>query len=448
MMENVHELTLSVSNVSALTSGCAAQMICHDTLVVIGANKSAHWHLDDNSHRIQAQHCQIEYIDDAFCLTDLCSETYINGASAPFGFKQSARLKSDDEFRIGSLVIKVGADPITEDKPESIDSLFDEESSSIRYENNLNATHEHEADPLAGLDALLAQSNELMQPADALFDALNEKEESLSFTPQSDSEFELSSSITLKKQSVNKATQLTTGAFHHDTSLSGRLSSPMEAFMEHSKDHYDTSNWHADANQDEKHLLAEPMMSGLGVALSEGQNIAEIHQLSYEIGESLQACVKGLLAVHEQVSRGRFGALNRNLQPIEDNPLRLGLSYQETMNTMFDEAKSSVHLSPQAAISESLKHVRDHHDAMLHATSVALAQILEAFSPEVLLRRFSQYRRNHAQASQEPSTWAWQMYSDYYQELISFRQQGFEKLYWEIFEQTYDRKIREIQRES
>ncbi|EJS4016959.1 type VI secretion system-associated FHA domain protein TagH [Vibrio parahaemolyticus] len=447
MRENVHELTLSVSNVSALTSGCAAQMICYDALVVIGTDKSAHWHLDDNSHRIQAQHCQIECIDDAFCLTDLCSETYVNGASAPLGFKQSARLKSNDEFRIGSLLIKVGADLITEDKPESIDSLFDEINPSTRYEDNLKAAHEHEAEPLAGLDALLAQPKEVTQSSNTLFDALNEKKEDLGFTPQSDSEFELSSSITLKKQSVSKETQLT-GAFHHDTSLPGRLSSPLEAFMENSKDNYDTSNWHAEVNQDENHLLAGPMMSGLGIALSEGQNMTEMHQLSYEIGESLQACVKGLLAVHEQVSQGRFGALNRNLQPIEDNPLRLGLSYQETMNTMFDEAKSSVHLSPQAAICESLKHVRDHHDAMLHATSVALAQILEAFSPDVLLRRFSQYRRNHAQASQEASGWAWQMYSDYYQELISFRQQGFEKLYWEIFEQAYDRKIREIQRES
>lgn len=447
MMRNVHELSLLVSNVSALTSGCAAQMICRDNLTVIGANKSTQWHLDDNSHRIQARHCQIELIDGAFCLTDLCSETYVNGASTPLGFKQSARLNINDEFRIGSLVIKVGVDPVIEDKPVSIDALLDETSTSIDLEDDAKNTHEHEADPLVGLDALLTQPSGSKPTSNALFDELNEEDDVLGFTPQSDSEFELSSSITLKKQSVSKET-LSASTFHHDTSLPGRLSPPIEAFMEHSKDNYDMSDWHTQPNQGEKHLLAGPMMSGLGVALSERQNVTEVHQLSYEVGESLQACIKGLLAVHEQVSRGRFGSLNRNLQPIEDNPLRLGLSYQETMNTMFDEAKSSVHLSPPSAISESLKHVRDHHDAMLHATSVALAQILEALSPDVLLRRFAQYRRNHEQASPEASSWAWQMYSDYYQELVSVRQQGFEKLYWEIFEQAYDRKIREIQRES
>ncbi|HHY0626831.1 TPA: type VI secretion system-associated FHA domain protein, partial [Vibrio parahaemolyticus] len=72
---------------------------------------------------------------------------------------------------------------------------------------------------------------------------------------------------------------------------------------------------------------------------------------------------------------------------------------------------------------------------------------LVAFSPEVLLRRFSQYRRATEPHSQETGSWAWQMYNDYYQELTSFRQQGFEKLYWEIFEQAYDQKIREMQRE-
>ena len=42
---------------------------------------------------------------------------------------------------------------------------------------------------------------------------------------------------------------------------------------------------------------------------------------------------------------------------------------------------------------------------------------------------------------------AWQMYSHYYDELASDRQQGFEMLFNEVYAQVYDRVLREKQRE-
>ncbi|NMT19383.1 hypothetical protein HKA99_34075, partial [Vibrio parahaemolyticus] len=53
--------------------------------------------------------------------------------------------------------------------------------------------------------------------------------------------------------------------------------------------------------QGDEHLLASPMMSGLGVPLSGKQNVTQWHELAHDIGESLQACIKGVLAIHEQV---------------------------------------------------------------------------------------------------------------------------------------------------
>ena len=200
-------------------------------------------------------------------------------------------------------------------------------------------------------------------------------------------------------------------------------------------------------SENASHLLTGPMLNGLGVEVGDNHDMAKMHMLSEELGQSLQACVQGLLELHQQVREGRFGMMNRNLQPIEDNPLRLGLSYEETIRTLYDADKSLVHLSAPAAISESLKNVRDHNEAMQHATTEALNQILNAFSPQVLLRRFHHYKRNSDQQNQSSESWAWQMYCNYYQELTSNRQKGFEKLFWEIFEQSYDKKIREKQLE-
>ena len=52
-----------------------------------------------------------------------------------------------------------------------------------------------------------------------------------------------------------------------------------------------------------------------------------------------------------------------------------------------------MHLSPTAAVSESLTNMQLHYQANLEAISVALDTMLDAFSPERLLARFSQYQR-------------------------------------------------------
>lgn len=433
MTHNPQELVLSVVNASALRLGTQSQFTCRSD-VHIGAAFDADWCLNDREHSIQPQHCEIRRIDDRWCIIDLCAGIYLNGASAPMGRGERAQLKVNDDIRLGELTVRVGHRPLQQEAPESVDTLVGAISphEDIREVKPQDKTYPD--DPLLGLDVLLIKQHPSSQAPDALlYDSTYAPEmPDLNFTPESDSEFEMSSSIALKtpRQMSNHPSTLTA----------------METPMDNTSQPTGDLLW--DAEPQDTHLLTGPMLSGLGATLAERRDVTQLHHLSNEIGQSLQACIQGLLAVHQQVRDGRLGTLNRNLQPIEDNPLRLGLSYQDTITTMFDDGKSAVHLAPPSAISESLKQVRDHHDAMLHATSVALTHILEAFSPEVLLRRFSQYQRGQSDTLTDNGHWAWQMYSNYYQELTSSRQQGFEKLYWEIFEQAYDRRIRDIQRES
>jgi len=199
---------------------------------------------------------------------------------------------------------------------------------------------------------------------------------------------------------------------------------------------YDNSSF------ENNHVLGGPLMSGLEVSIGSNSSVEEMQALSAEIGSSLRACVQGLLELHSQVKDSRYGMMHRSLQPIEDNPLKLGLSYEETIRTMFDENKSAVHLSATSSVEESLKMIKIHNEAVQYATNIALGQILQALSPDALLKRFSRYNRDQ-KSSQDEKSWAWGMYENYYKELTSNRQQGFEKLFWEIFEQSYDKKLRE-----
>lgn len=134
---------------------------------------------------------------------------------------------------------------------------------------------------------------------------------------------------------------------------------------------------------------------------------------------------------------------DKHLRPLEDNPLRLNMDYATALDVMFAEGKSPVHLAAPAAVSESLRNVRHHEEANRAAIVESLRVLLDAFSPQNLLRRFVQYRRSHELRQPLDDAGAWQMYSHYYEELASDRQQGFEMLFNEVYARVYDRVLRE-----
>ena len=70
--------------------------------------------------------------------------------------------------------------------------------------------------------------------------------------------------------------------------------------------------------------------------------------------------------------------------------------------------------------------------------------INQAFSPQALLGRFEQYRRSGAPGTADEG-WAWDMYQHYYRELTSARQQGFDKLFHQVYAQAYDQAVRQQQ---
>lgn len=482
-------LNFTVSNVQILEAGLTAQKSWDLNGGIIGSSSSSDWILKDSAGKTKPFHCEVVLVDGVFCIKDLSGETYINGSHMPLGQGELARLDHKDEIHIGPYVIRV----LREDSDDamshaSLATLLNTDSNALiadeKEEDNLQpALDESEEslhiDPLAALDEVLPKENEFSLIDELEKPKVDEESQRVlipennlalqqpDFTPQADSDFEISSSVRLKKMfkklwsgsrhSENKSTpeetpankQLVSNSTDNNVleglEMDERVLDLLEEEVAKSvkPEQVELQSNHVGGT----HLLTGPMLNGMGVDISYEHDMERMHALSRELGESLQACVKGLLDVHAQVQEGRFGVMNRNLQPIEDNPLRLGLSYEETMRTLYDGEQSLVHLSAPAAISESLKNVRAHNEAMQHATTEALCQILNAFSPDVLTRRFQNYKRSSDNVNQSEGEWAWNMYQNYYQELTSNRQRGFEKLFWEIFEQAYDKKIREKQLE-
>ena len=440
-------ITLVVTNTQVLESGLSATKTFYEDGGSIGASPSDYWNLRDREGKVRLSHCKISMIDGEFCITDTSDATFVNGATMAVGWGKHAKLNDNDTIAVGNYEIRVhfaGEDEVLAGSSRTLEQVFDKADETLASDMTIPPSYAVPSanedgvidDPLAALDEL-EHSLSNKDEDSVLSDAKDESESDYlvakdqewlggSQTVQADSDFELNSAISLKKgTSVSNGVDETT----------------LESIEQAVKGHSGTR----DAGSG--HFVTAPMLRGLGVNVGERENLAEMQMLSEEMGASLQAAIKGLLSLHHQVEDSRYGVMNKNLQPIEDNPLRLGLPYDETMKTMYDGQRSLVHLSAPAAIEESLQTVKHHNEAVQTATAEALAQVLRAFSPEVLLKRFNSYRRTGLHETQSEEAWAWNMYSSYYAELISERQKGFEKLFWEIFDQAYDKKLREMQRE-
>jgi type VI secretion system protein ImpI len=440
-------ITLVVTNTQVLESGLSATKTFYEDGGSIGASPSDYWNLRDREGKVRLSHCKISIIDGDFCITDTSDVTFVNGSTMPIGWGKHAKLNDNDTIAIGNYEIRVhfaDEDEVLAGSSRTLEQVFDKTDATLASDigapqpcavpsgNDDGAID----DPLAALDEL---ENSLSNSEDdsVLSDAKDESESDYlvakdqewlgkSQNLQADSDFELNSAISLKQRS---------------SAANGVDESTLESIEQAVKGQAEARDTGSG------HFVTAPMLRGLGVNVGERENLAEMQMLSEDIGASLQAAVKGLLSLHDQVEDSRYGIMNKNLQPIEDNPLRLGLSYDDTVKTMYDGQRSLVHLSAPAAIEESLQTVKQHNEAVQVATAEALAQVLRAFSPEVLLKRFNNYRRTGLHETQSQDAWAWNMYSSYYAELISERQKGFEKLFWEIFDQAYDKKLREMQRE-
>lgn len=488
-----------VTNVRTLEAGLLAKMSFEEKGGVIGSALETDWHLKDRAQSIKPFHCEVVLIDDSFCVKDLCGDTYVNSSSMPLGVNNLARLNDEDEIKIGEYEVRVFLDRESElrESSHSLEQFFLNKSNSLIDGSGIDELDDDEdfegindsvieLDPLLMLDSrngseeeesLIDEASPSSKAYEDFINPASNKSSKISpkFTVQADTDNDISAAFGLndirrdaslveKESKAKKLKKFFSKSLFYSEKES-EIKSEKQAMETHPMDDnvldlleqevaktytkedttYSSSQHkaqHDSSHFENNHVLGGPLMSGLEVSIGSNSSVEEMQALSAEIGSTLRVCVQGLLELHSQVKESRYGMMHRSLQPIEDNPLKLGLSYEDTIRTMFDENKSAVHLSATSSVEESLKMISIHNEAVQYATNIALGQILHALSPDALLKRFSRYNRDEKNADGDKS-WAWGMYENYYKELTSNRQKGFEKLFWEIFEQSYDKKLRE-----
>ncbi|CNF22363.1 FHA-domain-containing protein [Yersinia nurmii] len=427
-------LTLRVLNSDKLESGKSASCLFDIQGGRVGSGSSNLWSIQDQMSSVDGAQFAVEWQDGAFCLRVLGQPVMVNQAclTRDAGF---IRLQAGDKINVGMLAMSCHIGHTLADRQDPL--TLSPESLVSSYSNPLEAMMEG-GEPPRGAEApyqgnlAATVSNDFSQ--DPLRILQSESLTTLTQSPATDPD---------ASQSLQQD-RYSSPLFSSPLSDTAKDSAMDQEFIDLPHINRLTAIDPSETLEmrEQQHVAMTPLMRGIDAQLPIN-NSQEAHDFLEEIGKTMKAAIDGLLAL-QQV---QHGLSDKHLRPIEDNPLRLNLDYDTTMNVLFADQKSPVHLAAPAAVAESLNNVRLHHQANQTAIGVALATMLDAFSPQHLLARFAHYRRSNERQEMD-AAWAWDMYNSYYQELASSRQQGFEKLFWEVYAQSYDRALRQGLQES
>ncbi|MDR0807084.1 MAG: type VI secretion system-associated FHA domain protein TagH [Enterobacteriaceae bacterium] len=417
MEKNQHTLLLKVTNPQLMQSGKKSEHYFSINGGTIGSAATNDWVLQDINLNVAESQARLDYQDGAFFISLSGGKTiYINGSE--IGSHQRVKLQYGDKAQIGKLNVNIH----TGSNPEAfIDILNTQPTDIIHHRDNpLEALLSSHPATQSQHSVEEVQDNVIIDPLKAIdADSLS----SVSHFHDTDAPLPASApqpqryDYNLKQETTGLNTgflDMKTYGNNGDNRLAGNSFPP------------------------EMYLAIAPLLRGLGVSL-DIENTDEANVILEELGQTIRASIDGLLKL--QKSKNILN--HKNLRAIEDNPLRLNQNYEDTIASLFSSTTCSVHLSAPVAVAESLDNIQLHNMASHTATQYALSAMLDAFSPEQLLSRFARYRHSPHRHEMD-GNWSWQMFCSYYRELSSNRQTGFEKLFWEHYEQEYDRQVRKL----
>lgn len=384
------------------------------TIGSLDAGETRHWQVQDSRQEIQSIHARIIWQDGQFCLEDVSGTTFVNEAGHSIGAQNVIALSAGDQIKMGSITFTTQI-IIGSEKVDIAD--YQHPQSLIAMSNRSDVNQIIDEPSVTGVHSGYPQSVVYShRPYDPGTLGMGGSLSSSEFIPSEDNILDTSAAISRAEPMLDEEF----------------IDIPTPASSLYGESH---------ESQPFESVAITPLMRGMGHFL----NLSDSQQANgflEEAGRTLEAAIKGILLLEQDRIR-----VNKQLQPVEDNPLRLGLDYVATVDALFGDQKSQVHLSPSAAITECLSFLRMHAYASRQAVSEALTCVVDTFSPDVLMARFQRYRRDHLVDINDP-TWIWEMYNHYFEELKSTRQQGVDRLFHEVFEQVYDKALRDLRDED
>lgn len=453
----------------------------------IGRSTNNTWVLDDPERFISGQHVQIDSQAGGYFIADLSTNgTFLNASAEPIGKGNKAPLMDGDSFSLGDYEFKVSVQgqapaisaagvvptPGIHDPGPFADlsvaaSPFDTPSApftptvdAVSHDNAVladvfSSTPADETDPLAMLDKAASEfsadpieSNDLM-PSVSYSDGASVMDELVSIPnaiPEDwDDDFAPAVAkpepLKLREQQPQqndenlRELEQRIGALNAENQA---LKLEVQQLNERLKQQPVTSD-HGGETTD----IGMTLIASMGFSKHDLSH-DKISEINHVAGEIIRETIAGLM----QVLSSRNSIKNElrmnvtTIRPVENNPLKFSVNIDDAMENIFIK-EGNAYQAPVEAIREGFVSIAEHQIAVLAGIRAALKSGIEKFDPIALEQRFDKYGKSGL-IQMRAKARRWDLYKDYYSELVGDMDDSFRHLFGDEFVQAYEEQLHKL----
>lgn len=178
-----------------------------------------------------------------------------------------------------------------------------------------------------------------------------------------------------------------------------------------------------------------------------GQSLTDeqITQINAKAGEVIRESIKGLMQVLSSRSaiKNEFRMNVTTIQPVENNPLKFSANVDDALENMFLK-QGNAYKKPIEAVQEGFDSIAEHQVAIIAGIRAAFKGVIERFDPLRLEERFSKGSSKVALIPGMQKARNWDLYSEYYTELVGDLDNSFQYLFGDEFVQAYEDQLRKL----
>lgn len=177
------------------------------------------------------------------------------------------------------------------------------------------------------------------------------------------------------------------------------------------------------------------------------ENLTDEHivEINTKAGEVIRESVKGLMQVLSSRSaiKNEFRMNVTTIQPVENNPLKFSANVDDALENMFLK-QGNAYKKPIEAVQEGFAGIAEHQVAIIAGIRAAFKSVIVRFEPSRLEERFSKGSSKVALIPGVQKAKNWDLYSEYYTDLVGDLDNSFQYLFGEEFVQAYEDQLRKL----
>ena len=187
------------------------------------------------------------------------------------------------------------------------------------------------------------------------------------------------------------------------------------------------------------HILIEAM--GLADRKLSKKKVAEISQIAGAIIRESMVGMMQVLSSRNSI-KNEFRMNVTTIQPIENNPLKFSANLDDALENMFLK-EGNAYMHPLDAMREGFDGIGEHQLAILAGIRAAFKSVIQKFDPAILEHRFEKFQKGNFIPGMSKMR-NWELYSTYYQDLVSDLDSSFQNLFGHEFVNAYEEQLQQL----